>query len=334
MPPRPDRIEKGPSRRLKAKEEAQSEQVLVYGISMVRNEVDIIDLNIRYHLALGVDNMIIVDNGSTDGTDKLLQQISSRDSRVNWSKNDGPFLPTAVMTELAHEAFKAGADWIVPIDADEFWYAPMGDFREVLRNSDVGTLAAKAVNFIQRRAQRESSPTAPLYMTRRSASPVEPPGHGQTLVEAHEIAFVEKMYPPKCVFRPTAQVEIETGHHKIYNANGPREDTNDLVCLHAPIRSREALQERITSASRAAEAGRKKGQGRNRRRLAELQGELAIEQEWAANSYRGGYLDVYGKRHPVIFDPRLRDAVAPFLPQPFWRRLYWRLQGTSKSKGT
>lgn len=296
---------------------------------MIRNEADIIGLNIRYHLSLGVDRIIVVDNGSTDGTDKLLQQISSRDSRVSWSRDDGPFLPSVVMTKLAREAFEAGADWVVPIDADEFWYTPTGSFREVLRGSKAGVLAAQAVNFVQRRGQRESSPTAPLYMTRRSASPIGPPGHGQTLVEALEIAFVEKLYPPKCICRPTAQVEIETGHHKIYDANGPREDTEDLVCLHAPIRSKAALQERILSAGRAAEAGRKKGQGRNRRRLAELQGEAAVEQEWAANSYRRDHLDVYGEKHPVLFDPRLRDAVAPFLRQPLWKRLYRRLSQMS-----
>lgn len=300
--------------------------MLVTGISMIRNEADIIDLNIRYHLSLGIDRIIVVDNGSTDGTDELLQQISSRDSRVSWSRDDGPFLPSSVMTMLAREAYEAGADWVVPIDADEFWYAPSGNFRGVLRGSKAGVLATQAPSFIQRRDQIESSPAALLHMTRRSASPVGPPGRGQSLVEAREIAFVEKMYPPKCVCRPAAHVEIETGHHKIYNADGPREEIDEIVCLHAPIRSRMALQERIRSAGRAAEAGRKRGQGRNRRRLAEMQDEDAVEREWAANSYEGDTLDVYGEKHPVVFDPRLRDAVAPFLPRSAWRKIYHRFE--------
>jgi hypothetical protein len=37
----------------------------------------------------------------------------------------------------------------------------------------------------------------------------------------------------------------------------------------------------------------------------------------AANSYQDDNLDVYGERHPVVFDPRLRGAVAPFVAQPF-----------------
>ena len=295
--------------------------MLAYGVSMVRNEVDIIRLNVLYHLASGIDRMLIVDNGSTDGTDGVLQQLSLEHPEVRWSRDDGPFLPSRVMTELAREAFEEGADWVVPVDADEFWHAPGGDLRRVLENTEAGVLRARAVNFIQRRGQRESSPEALTHMTRRAASPVGPPGHAQSLVESRRIAFVEKVYPQKCICRPTAEVEIQTGHHSISGAAGPRMRTEELVCLHAPMRSRDALAERITSASRAAAAGRNPNQGRNRLRLAALQGEAAIDAEWAANSYEDGFLDVYGEKHPVVFDPRLRDAVSPFLRRSFWKKL-------------
>ena len=283
--------------------------VLVYGVSMVRNEADLIRLNVLYHLASGIDRMLVVDNGSTDGTDEILQQLSLQHAEVRWSRDDGPFLPSRVMTKLAREAFEEGADWVVPVDADEFWHARGGDLRRVLENEEVGVLRAQAVNFIQRRSQRESSPDALIYMTRRTELPVGPPGHAQSLVESRKIAFVEKAYPQKCICRPTAEVKIETGHHSISGADGPRMLTERIVCLHAPMRSRAALVERVTSASRAAAAGRNPNQGRNRRRLAALRDEKAIDEEWAANSYEDDFLDVYGDKHPVVFDPSLRDAL-------------------------
>jgi hypothetical protein len=296
--------------------------VLVYGVSMVRNEADVIRLNVLYHLALGIDRMVVVDNGSTDGTDEVLQQLSLQHAGVRWSRDDGPFLPSRIMTKLAREAFEEGADWVVPIDADEFWHAPGGDLRRVLEGTDAGVLRTRAVNFIQRRSQRESSPDALIYMTRRAASPVGPPSHAQSLVESGQIGFVEKAYPQKCLCRPTAEIKIETGHHSISGAGGPKMRTEEIVCLHAPMRSRAALAERIASASRAAAAGRTPNQGRNRRRLAGLQGdEKSIDAEWAANSHEDGLLDVYGEKRPVIFDPRLRDAVSPFIPRSFWKKL-------------
>jgi hypothetical protein len=293
----------------------------VYGISMVRNEADIIRLNVLYHLASGIDRMIVVDNGSIDGTDRILQQLSIQHDEVRWSRDEGPFLPSRVMTKLAREAFEEGADWVVPVDADEFWHAPGGNLRRVLEDANAGVLRAQAVNFIQRRSQRDSSPDALTYMTRRAASLVGPPSHAQSLVEEKKIAFVEKVYPQKCICRPTAEVKIETGHHSISGADGRRIRTEEIVCLHAPMRSRAALAERITSAGRAAAAGRNPNQGRNRQRLAALQGETAIDKEWAANSYEDGFLDVYGEKHPVVFDPRLRDAVSPFVPRSIWKKL-------------
>jgi glycosyltransferase involved in cell wall biosynthesis len=294
--------------------------MLVYGISMVRNEADIIRLNVLYHLASGIDRMLVVDNGSTDGTDWALQRLSLEHPEVRWSRDDGPFLPSRVMTKLAREAFEEGADWVVPVDADEFWHAP-GGLRRVLENAEAGVLRAQAVNFIQRRSQRESSSDALTHMTRRAAGGGGAAGYAPGLVAFRRIAFVEKAYPQKCICRPTAEVEIQTGHHSISGADGRRIRTEKILCLHAPIRSRDALAERITSAGRAAQAGRNPNQGRNRIRLAALQGEAAIDAEWAANSYEDGYLDVYGERHPVVFDPRLRDAVSPFLSSPFWKKL-------------
>lgn len=305
--------------------------MLVYGISMIRNEADLVHLNVPYHLSLGVDQMLVVDNDSTDGTDSLLKWLSERDARVRWSRDDGPFLPSRVMTGLARQAFNEGADWVLPVDADEFWHAPGGDFRRVLETSQAGVLQARTVNFIQRREQRVSEAEALLYMTRRTEAPVGPHGHAQDLVESGRIAFVEKDYPTKCVGRASAEIYIETGHHRIDGVGGPTRRTDEIVCLHAPIRSRDALAERIRSAARAAEAGRKQGQGRNRRRLAELNNDVAMEREWAANSYEDDHLDIKGEKHPVAFDPRLRNAVAPFLRQPFWKRVLSSLTKSRKS---
>jgi hypothetical protein len=49
------------------------------------------------------------------------------------------------------------------------------------------------------------------------------------------------------------------------------------------------------------------------RRWGKLEEEAAIEMEWAANSYRDDLLDVYGEQHKVIFDPRLRDVLKPWI---------------------
>ncbi len=298
---------------------------------MIRNEVDLVRLNVLYHLSLGIDRMLIVDNGSTDGTGEVLRQLGGQDSRVRWTYDPGPYRQTEIMTGLAREAYREGADWIVQIDADEFWHAPAGDFRKVLETSEAGVLAARTPNFIQHRGQKRSSPDALLYMTRRCASPVKV-GRAKNLIESQQLAYVETRYPRKCLSRPTEEIRIEAGNHHVSGAKGHRERTRRIICLHAPIRSRDSLEERVRTSHRPAEAGRKPNQGWYRAMLGNLEDESAVGLEWAANSYEGDHLDVYGEQHPVIFDPMLRDAVAPWIKQPLWKRAS-RLLSHTKEKG-
>jgi hypothetical protein len=47
---------------------------------LVRNEADIIEANLDYHLAQGVDFVIVTDHGSSDETVELLRPTSSQAS--------------------------------------------------------------------------------------------------------------------------------------------------------------------------------------------------------------------------------------------------------------
>lgn len=91
----------------------------IAGISMVRNEADILEASIRHMLNQGVDFLLIADHGSTDGTQEILQSFGPL---VEWTVNTDPqYRQVAWMNDLAAEAHARGADWIVPWDADEFW---------------------------------------------------------------------------------------------------------------------------------------------------------------------------------------------------------------------
>lgn len=280
----------------------------IFGISMVRNNVDTMRLNILHHLSLGIDKLLIVDNGSSDGTDRILRELS-KDSRVEWRRDNGPYRQSQITTELAREAFRNGADWVVPIDADEFWYAENKNFRQILSRSSAPMVQVQVVNFVQRRKQKNSSPEALRYMTRRVASAIGPSKLCRELVESQQIAFIEMAYPPKWISRPSEMIEIAAGNHRVLGIEGSSEATDEIVCLHAPLRSRTELEAKAISASRLDGGGFKPRQAWHMRRWQRLLEESSLEREWAANSYQDDCLDVYREKHKVIFDPRLRDAV-------------------------
>jgi hypothetical protein len=93
---------------------------------LVKDERDIIGYTIR-HLLEQVDAVIVADNGSTDGTREYLYESFGEDERV-WVKDDADpaYFQSRKTTALAMDALAAGHSWVIPCDADEFWYSPDG----------------------------------------------------------------------------------------------------------------------------------------------------------------------------------------------------------------
>ena len=233
---------------------------------------------------------------------------------MGWIRDPGPYHQSQITTELAREAFQRGADWVVPIDADEFWWAPGGNFREVLEESAAGALEVQVVNFIQRRAQTKMSPDALLHLTRRAPDPVGPVEQAQELFESKKHAFIELMTYPKWISRATASTEIAMGDHSVKGVPEPREKTDEIICLHAPLRARSTWFDKVVDqGTRVRELNLTPRDWWQARRWYELAALGELEREWRANSYADDHLDVYGASHKVVFDPRLRDLVKPWI---------------------
>jgi hypothetical protein len=285
----------------------------VAGVSLVRDEEDIVALNVLFHLSIGIDEILVIDNGSSDSTPSILRRLAKRTGRVRWSTDSGTYRQHELTTGLARQAARDGADWIMVIDADEFWQ-PSGALKQILAGTTASVLMVPIVNFIQRRAQRTRTPDQLLHMTRRVENPVGPVANTRHLVESRSIAFVEMEYPPKCIARASDSMDVHPGNHKITGVEGPQEATDAVRCLHAPLRSFEVLQAKVEQGRRVEEARVFPPTGgwhvKRWRRLAR-EGEL--DAEWNANSYEGDALDVFGQPRTLAIDGRLREAVGPFV---------------------
>jgi hypothetical protein len=286
--------------------------VKIIGISMVRNEADVVQLSVLHHLAIGCDNVFVVDNGSTDGTMSVLRRLAHA-YPVLWTRDEGPYRQSEVMTALAQDAARDGAEWVVPFDADEFWWVRGGSLRGALESRSSEALRASVVNFVQRRTQHRSSSDAVARMTYR-ATATGTKESARELVEAEEIGFIEIVYPPKHVARASATLEIATGNHGLSGLSGPAEEANDILCLHAPLRSREGLFLKAATSPRVCEQYPHPGEMWQTKRWGRFAERHRLDEEWAANSHSSGFLDLPGKRRPLVYDARLRDAVAPLLP--------------------
>ncbi len=115
----------------------------VFGVSMIRDEVDIVGHTVR-NMARQVDRLIVADNGSVDGTRDLLADLARElplevvddPERGDWQSRK--------MTALAHRAGEQGASWVVPFDADEWWYWTHGRIADLLASIGEGMMVVAA----------------------------------------------------------------------------------------------------------------------------------------------------------------------------------------------
>jgi len=93
----------------------------IVGISMVKNEQDIIEPFVRHNLRL-LDRLIVLDNGSVDETARILTALAQefpnlvvlQDKRFGYTQSER-------MTSLLHQCQASfAADYVIPLDADEF----------------------------------------------------------------------------------------------------------------------------------------------------------------------------------------------------------------------
>lgn len=104
-------------------------------ITTIKNEADIIESFIRYHAKI-FDLMIILNNGSTDDSEDILNQLISEGLPVvTLMDTDKYFEPKIKYNFLLNKAFKEyGADIVCPLDADEFLTSTERHPRELLEN--------------------------------------------------------------------------------------------------------------------------------------------------------------------------------------------------------
>jgi glycosyltransferase involved in cell wall biosynthesis len=201
----------------------------VCAVMLVKDEADIIGHTVR-HLLGQVDYVIVSDNGSTDGTRDVLRAIGGPLQVI-----DDPevgYYQDRKTSDLAAHALARGFDWVIPCDADEYWYAPDGR-----------TLAA----FLAGLAPDVAFVTADLYNHIPSAlDPADEPSPFLRIGwRQREHGALGKVC---CRARPG--LEIRMGNHSAW-APGTGVTSSGLVIRHYSWRSPEQYLRKIRNGERA-----------------------------------------------------------------------------------
>ena len=194
---------------------------------LVRDEADIVDAQIAFHLHAGVDFVIATDNRSVDGTREILERYE-RAGVLRLLREEGDDMRQAEwvtrMARLAVSEF--GADWVLHADADEFWWPRGGSLSDVLAAVPrrFGVVRGCWRHFLPR---PDDGSFFAERMTVRLCTPAFP-GDKRTIFHAHQ----------KVAHRGDPAVTIEAGNHDAIGAGlEPLRAWHPLEVLHFSFRS-------------------------------------------------------------------------------------------------
>lgn len=205
-------------------------------ISWVRNEADIIEAFVRHHAPFA-DRMIIIDNGSTDDTPAILASL--RDTGLPLDLRSDP-MPvhhqSKALTALLREAAALDADWILPLDADEFLAVPgsttLDDALDAAPRDAVTLLPWKT--YVPRPGDDASEPSPPRRIRHRR--------------DDESPQFHKALVPGALARMPNASLSL--GSHLLQEGpDGPAcrsVFSSTLALAHFPVRSAAQLAAKIT----------------------------------------------------------------------------------------
>lgn len=266
----------------------------IIGILLQRNEIDVILFSALHHLrCTKLDRLIIGDNGSTDGSKEVLRLLEKTDPRLMVVDMPGIFEQAERVNNLYQLALDLGADWVIPLDADEFLPLDRRSLESLLLGTKDSAVRMDMVNFVQRRQaliRRMHNIATMLYF----APPSGMSHQAMELVSSGQIGFAESIYPPKYIWRANKNLYIMKGNH---GANIDLDDISNSIALnHVQLRDKASITARKRIIERL-EIGPDTDSW-HIKRLAHVD----IDEEWRRNSFKRAALDVNGERHRVTFN--------------------------------
>ena len=209
---------------------------------LCRDEADILDSMLRFHLAQGVDRIIATDNGSVDGSLEILQRYEKRGQLTLLQEPKHTHDQAVWVTRMARMAAEMGADWVINSDADEFWWPQQGNLHSALAKlpKSVEGVLVDRTNFLP--PPRDVEDNRPFYQR-------------QTLRERVSHNSLGDPLPAKLIHRGDPEIAVTDGNHNAV-CNGQTIATIRDACieiLHVPIRSYSQLESKIRQGADALE---------------------------------------------------------------------------------
>jgi hypothetical protein len=266
---------------------------------LARDEADVIDAQVAFHLNAGADFVIATDNNSQDGTAEILEKYA-REGVLHLIREPAEGLRQGEwvtrMARLAATDF--GADWVINADADEFWWPRGGSLKEVLAAvpERYGIVQAFWRSFVPR-------PDDGAFFAERMTV---------RLTQHAPINDPASFYRPviKVAHRADRHVIVGRGNHSLFDSPLATLTTwHPIEVLHFPLRSRVQWTRKVELQGEAFTRHiERSGTGYHLKGYDAL---LAgrIDEQYESLVVDGGALERGLADGTLVIDTRLRDSL-------------------------
>jgi hypothetical protein len=262
---------------------------------LARDEADVVEENLKFHLNAGVDFVIAMDNLSQDGTTEILESYA-KGGQVRLIRQDSEYLRQAEwITEMGRlAATEHGADWVIHADADEFWWPRGESLKDVLTSipARYGVVRALLRHFVPR--PDHGSSFAERMTARMSASsPINDP---------------RSLYRPnlKVVHRADPNVNVSIGAQRLIDSPlVPLRGWYPIEFFHFPVRSLEQCERKYNHQQTGPGQTPSPYYDRVRRLIAEGR----VKELYDSLLVDDGALERGLQDGTLVIDTRLRDAL-------------------------
>ena len=236
---------------------------------LVKNEEGMLEENLRFHKAMGVDGFIVTDNNSTDRTPEIIRKYQ----QMGWIKevinetatNYEQKVWVDRMIWKAKRLYKA--DWVINADADELWYAPSGNLKEELSHTHANVLNCKMRSLYPEDGK-------PFWLWHRAVNYV--PDQGRYNLSPYSIFERQNK---KVIHRTAGYLQISMGNHKV--TMFPKHSKESTVRVyHYNIRGKQQFLEKMINGGKQLEQHKGKHGGRHWRYFYRLYKEGKLEEEY------------------------------------------------------
>lgn len=219
----------------------------------VKDEIEIIEQSIAHLRAIGVDYIMVCDMSSEDGTAELLEKYKADDFSILTLKNDAVSDRAEPEDSWSGHCIRrcknAPVDWVLFLDADEFWLPATGNLKDCDALVDADFLSVERFNVVlETNGPMMPSELFPENYDRTLLFAESVPEFWKEMQKNRDLPWIMGFNSPKIMAKPSKIEGLTAGQHDIVREKATvlrRAKPNDLVIAHLPLSTEARFKRKI-----------------------------------------------------------------------------------------